>query len=186
MSSSVESEIRSRLESFVQDLAGLIRASAMELVSEALGERKNSRRPRREAKRVTTAASSQRRSKGAKRDPRVLAALTEKLGAFIKKTPGLRIEQIGKAFGTPTKELALPMKKLIEAKKISTRGHKRATAYFPRGEHSEKRRPKPTKARKNPTRKAGPGKRVAKAASANTASPIPVAAKPDAMPTAVA
>lgn len=73
-----------------------------------------------------------RRRKGAKRDPKELAALTEKLGAFIKKTPGQRIEQIGKAMGTPTKDLALPVKKLIEAKKISTKGQKRATTYFPR------------------------------------------------------
>ncbi len=130
MPSSVESEIHSRLESFVQDLTSLIRESAMELVSEALGDRGSSRRGG--ARRAAGAAPSTRPTKGAKRDPKVLAALTEKLGAFIKKTPGQRIEQIGKALGTPTKELALPVKKLISAKKISTKGQKRATTYFPR------------------------------------------------------
>ena len=72
------------------------------------------------------------RPKGAKRDPRVLEALTEKLGAFIKKNPGQRIEEIGKALGTRTKDLVLPVKKLIAAKKVSTKGEKRATKYFPR------------------------------------------------------
>jgi predicted transcriptional regulator len=62
----------------------------------------------------------------------LLEALTEKLGAFIKKNPGQRIEQIGKALGTPTKELALPVKKLLAAKRIATRGQKRSTKYFPR------------------------------------------------------
>ena len=74
--------------------------------------------------------SSGRRAKGAKRDPRLLQALTDKLGDYIKKNPGLRIEQIGKALGTPTKDLALPVKKLVAAKKISTKGQKRATTYF--------------------------------------------------------
>jgi hypothetical protein len=132
MPSTVESEIRSRLESFVQDLTAMIRASAMELVRDALGRQGGAPRRRAGARRASTVVTSARRPKGAKRDPEVLAALTEKLGAFIKKTPGQRIEQIGKALGTPTKELALPVKKLTAAKKISTKGQKRATTYFPR------------------------------------------------------
>src|SRR5206468_1714324 len=101
-------------------------------VRDALGEQ-NSSRPRRSgARRTGAVATSPRRSKGVKRDPEVLEALTDKLGAFIKKTPGQRIEQIGKALGTPTKELALPVKKLVAAKKISTKGQKRATTYYPR------------------------------------------------------
>jgi hypothetical protein len=131
MRPSNELEIRSLIESFVQDLTAVIRASAMDVVSEALGA-EGSSRPRRGANRATAAAPGGRRVKGAKRDPDVLAALTDKLGAFIKKTPGQRIEQIGKALGTPTKDLALPVKKLLAAKKISTKGQKRATTYFPR------------------------------------------------------
>ena len=132
MPSSVEAEIRSRLESFVQDLTAAIRASALDLVSEALGEQGRAR-PRRVATRVSAPAPNGRRPKGAKRDPKVLEALTEKLGAFIKKNPGQRIEQIGKALGTPTKEFALPVKKLIAAKKVSTKGQKRATTYYAAG-----------------------------------------------------
>jgi hypothetical protein len=70
------------------------------------------------------------RPKGAKRRPEALTALTDKLGAFIVKNPGLRIEQLGRALGTPTKELALPVKKLIAAKRVSSKGQKRATTYF--------------------------------------------------------
>jgi hypothetical protein len=130
MPSSIESEIHSRLEAFAQDLIAVIRASALELVSEALGGQATSARHGTNSAAVAPPRS--RRPKGAKRDPKALAALTEKLGAFIKKTPGQRIEQIGKAMGTATKELALPVKKLLLAKKISTKGQKRATTYFPR------------------------------------------------------
>ena len=41
------------------------------------------------------------------------------------------MEAIGKALGTPTKELNLPVKKLLSAKRIRTKGEKRATEYFP-------------------------------------------------------
>jgi hypothetical protein len=71
------------------------------------------------------------RAAGEKRPPAELAKLTEKLGEYIKGHPGSRMEAIGKGLGLPTRELNLPIKKLIAAKKIKTQGHKRATEYFP-------------------------------------------------------
>ena len=72
-----------------------------------------------------------KRSSGEKRPPAELAKLTEKLGEYIKAHPGLRMEAIGKALGSPTRELNLPVKKLLAGKKIRSEGHKRATQYFP-------------------------------------------------------
>ena len=46
---------------------------------------------------------------GEKRPEAELAKLTEKLGEYIQTHPGLRIEPIGKALSTPTKELSLPI-----------------------------------------------------------------------------
>jgi hypothetical protein len=71
------------------------------------------------------------RAAGEKRPPAELAKLTDKLGDYIKANPGKRMEAIGKALGMPTKELNLPIKKLLAVKKIKTQGHKRATQYFP-------------------------------------------------------
>jgi hypothetical protein len=51
--------------------------------------------------------------------------------AQIKKTPGSGIEAIGKAIAIPTRDLALPVRKLIAEKAIRRRGQKRATKYFP-------------------------------------------------------
>ena len=135
MPQSVESEILARAQILVSDLTALLRASALETVQNALdSQEKPTRRGRRAGTAAvrTSAPVAGRRAKGAKRDPKELEALTEKLAAFIKKTPGQRIEQIGKALATPTKELVLPVKKLMAAKRVSTKGQKRATTYFGR------------------------------------------------------
>ncbi len=76
-------------------------------------------------------ASAAKRPSGAKRPPAELAKLTDKLGEYIKAHPGHRIEPIGKSLGVPTKDLTLPVKKLLAAKKIRAQGQKRATEYFP-------------------------------------------------------
>ena len=68
---------------------------------------------------------------GAKRPPGELVKLTERLGEYIKSHPGLRIEPIGVALAAPTKELSLPITKLLAAKKIRAEGQKRATEYYP-------------------------------------------------------
>jgi len=128
---SSETEIESLVATFVADLTALLRASALGVFEEALGAQVTGKTARRTARGRGTPASS-RRAKGEKRDPKDLEALTDKLAAFIKKTPGQRIEQIGKALGTPTKDLSLPVKKLIAAKRVSTKGQKRATTYFAR------------------------------------------------------
>jgi hypothetical protein len=52
------------------------------------------------------------------------------LHAHIAKHPGQRIEQIGASLGVSTKEFAVPVKRLLSEKQISTKGHKRATTYF--------------------------------------------------------
>ena len=80
---------------------------------------------------VSKRAAAPKRASGEKRPPAELAKLVEKLHDFIKGHPGQRMEAIGKALGTPTKDLILPVKKLLAAKKIRVKGQKRATEYFP-------------------------------------------------------
>jgi hypothetical protein len=83
------------------------------------------------AKTIAPSGSLKRKAKGGKRSAEDLATLTAKLGGFIAKNPGQRIEQIGKSLGVSTRELALPAKKLIASGAVKTRGQKRATVYVP-------------------------------------------------------
>jgi hypothetical protein len=70
------------------------------------------------------------RGTGAKRTPAELDALVKKLHAHVVKNPGQRIEKIGAGLGIPTKERALPARKLLSEKRLATKGQKRATLYF--------------------------------------------------------
>jgi hypothetical protein len=70
---------------------------------------------------------------GAKRDAGELEQLGVRFLAFVKAHPGKRIEEAHTELGTTTKDLALPIRKLIASKAIRTEGQRRATRYFPAG-----------------------------------------------------
>ena len=83
-------------------------------------------------------AGRPRGGRGAKRTPADLEALSDKFASFVKTNPGLRIEQINKELGTTTKDLALPIRKLIADGIVSAKGQKRSTTYFPGKKASKK------------------------------------------------
>jgi hypothetical protein len=128
--SNTDTAIREAVESFVEQLKGLIQQAALESVQAALGGSGQPRRGVTPARGAASAVVTKGRSKGAKRSPEELEALVKKLHAHIAKNPGQRIETIGAGLGIPTKELALPVKKLVGEKKLTTKGQKRATIYF--------------------------------------------------------
>lgn len=135
----IDTEIKSRIESFASDLAGLIRRAVLEGVHAVLSA--SPAAPTGSARTTTKAASAshQKTAKptpkaipkplGTKRPPAELAKLTENLFAFIKAHPGLNMEAISKGTNTATSELTLPIKKLLADKRIGTKGQKRATRY---------------------------------------------------------
>jgi hypothetical protein len=128
---SVNDRIRNRVEAFAEELSTLIRDSAMETVREALG---GGSAPRRGGRASASAAPVRggRREKGQKRDPGEIERLTGRLLDYVRSNAGQRIEQIAAGMGTVTKELNLPVKKLISQKSLKTKGQKRATQYFAR------------------------------------------------------
>ena len=119
------------LEAFANDLTNLIRESAMQSVRDALGGEPSGRAGRRGGG-SSAAPAGRRLPKGAKRPPDEIVQLTGQLLDYIKSHKGERIEQIAKGMGVSTRELNLPVKKLVAGKSIKTRGQKRATQYFPR------------------------------------------------------
>jgi hypothetical protein len=141
--SNLEKEIQVRTEAFAQELAELVKKAALESVSQALagraaggtvtrGRRGAVVRTSRGGGRKATATSARGRKKGEKRTPEELEGLANSLLAEIKREGNRGIEAIAKAMKVPTKELALPIRKLNEEGKIRTKGQKRATKYFAR------------------------------------------------------
>lgn len=116
------STLQSAIEKLVQTFVGQVRELAADAVIAGL---KNT------AQFHTRAGQSVARpAPGAKRSPAELEHLTKTFLAFVKKHPGLRIEQINKQLGTKTKDLALPIRKAVADGALKTKGEKRSTTYY--------------------------------------------------------
>lgn len=69
--------------------------------------------------------------RGAKRTSDELVKLGDAFAAYVVKNPGMRIEQVNKQLGTTTKDLQLPIRKMIADGILKVKGKKRSTQYFP-------------------------------------------------------
>jgi hypothetical protein len=114
----VEQKLRDCVESFVTDLDLLMRRAALQALEETF----------------SPAGSMGSRSRpGAKRTPAELEQLQERLLETITLNPGLRVEALSDVMDVPSRELTLPIRKLLGGRKIKKKGQKRATSYFARG-----------------------------------------------------
>lgn len=71
--------------------------------------------------------------KGTRRSAEDVQAMGESLLAHVKANPGQRGEQIAAAMKSDVGTIRLPMKALIAAKKITTRGQRRGMTYYVAG-----------------------------------------------------
>jgi DNA-binding NtrC family response regulator len=150
----IDTQIKNRVDAFVGELSALVKKAALEAVANTLkGEsaapsvakapaaKKRApaapaapvKAPAKAAKAAPAPAAAAKRKAGQKRSPDEIAKTTEKLLGYITKNSGQRIEEIAKGVGSSTKELTLPIKKLLNDKKINAKGEKRATRYFVAG-----------------------------------------------------
>jgi hypothetical protein len=126
--SSSEAALREAVDAFVEQIRVLIQRATLESVHALLG---GSVVPaRRELRASGPLAALGGRAKGVKRKPEELRGLVRQLHGYVAKNPGQRIEQIGRGLGLGTRDLALPVKKLLRDRKLSTKGQRRATKYF--------------------------------------------------------
>lgn len=103
---------------FVTQITDLAKRAAIDTLESALG------------KQLSAAPRSGNRHKGSKRTSTELEKMAETFFSYVMKHPGMRIEQINKHLGTTTKDLALPIRKMIADGEIKTKGEKRSTMYF--------------------------------------------------------
>jgi len=137
--SNIHDQIASRIKAFATELEELVRKAAIDAVTQSLGAGPSAPRsaPVRAAAAAAPAAVSKaapRRaaaSKGGKRPPEELAAMVVKAGDWVKANAGHGVEDMARSLGVQTKELALPIAKLLKNKTIKKRGQKRATKYYP-------------------------------------------------------
>jgi hypothetical protein len=118
-------DIASLVANFASDLASIVRRVALHAVHDALGSGMDSAPP-------STAARARRSEamlKRAKRNPGEIDVLTKRLAEYIRVNPGQRMEQIKNGLGVATKQLQLPIRRLLEAKRIVAKGRKRSTTY---------------------------------------------------------
>ena len=146
-----QQQIEQLTATFTSDLARLMKASIVESVTNAVAavpapaavkvtasvvSVARSRSAKRKAVRTTPVPrlakeSAPKAGTGKKRSPAAIARTSATLLAQITTHPGLRIAQIAKALKTSTKNLKLPVRRLIAQAKIKTKGIKRARTYSP-------------------------------------------------------
>ena len=132
--SDFQNEMNRVVQGFVSQITELARRAAIDTLESAFGARGG--RGASAAVAALTGGSlgrvgRPRGGRGAKRSSADLEALSDKFASFVKANPGLRIEQINKQLGTTTKDLALPIRKLISDGVVSAKGQKRSTTYYP-------------------------------------------------------
>ncbi len=130
-----QNDMNHAVQGFVAQITELARRAALDTLESAFGGHTGrNASPRAVPAPVTTGVAHvgrPRGGRGAKRTAADLESLSAKFASFVKSHPGLRIEQINKELGTTTKDLALPIRKLIAERMISAKGQKRSTTYFP-------------------------------------------------------
>ena len=125
--SDFQNEMNRVVADFVAQITELARAAARDMIDQALGKAARGGGGRGRG----LGAISGGRGRGAKRTSDELDQMADDFHAFVVKHPGMRIEQINKQMGTTTKDLALPIRKLIADGSLKAKGKKRSTTYFP-------------------------------------------------------
>jgi hypothetical protein len=120
--SDLQSDLNRVVSSFVAQITDLARRAAIDTLEGALGKRGGGG--------GGLSARGARRGRGAKRTAGELDKLGDRFHDYVAKHPGLRIEQINSELGTSTKDLALPIRKMIADGSLKTKGAKRSTTYF--------------------------------------------------------
>ena len=130
--SDFQNEMNRVVQGFVAQITELARRAAIDTLESAFGGRSSRGAPVAAALTANLGRVGRPRGgRGAKRSSADLQELSERFASFVSSSPGLRIEQINKQLGTTTKDLALPIRKLISESRIKAKGQKRSTTYFP-------------------------------------------------------
>jgi hypothetical protein len=130
--STLNTEIRSKIDAFVEQLTSHVKKAALDSVRDALG---NGVAPARRgpSMKVKVGRPAKSAMKGGKRTPEQVAADAERIASYVRQHPGQRLEQIAAGLGAASNDLKLPVIKLLASKTLTKKGEKRGTMYFAGG-----------------------------------------------------
>jgi hypothetical protein len=145
--SDARSELRALIEGLVEDISELVKRAAVESVSDALGAAEGmspapsiaAAEPSRKGRRTTLPKPQQlplrlepepAAAPSGKRSAEEIGSSMVQIVEYVRVNPGQGVEHIARGLGMETKELALPIKKLLATGKLKSTGQKRATKYF--------------------------------------------------------
>jgi hypothetical protein len=135
MKSDIQGQIKAKIETFAGELEALVRQAAVDAVSEILGHGGakvsvtrlyGSRGPR--ALRTIAAAHVVKGRRGRRPSP-ASSAVAERIVAHFRSHPGQRAEEARAALRVEKSIWNPAIRRLIDMKKLSKRGEKRATTY---------------------------------------------------------
>jgi hypothetical protein len=135
MANTLHTQVSHLAASFAESVLAAIRtASLEELLAESGATRGPARALRTPAPAVANRISPVRRAgRLARRSPEQIAKTVEQVVTLVKKHKmGLRAEQIRAQLGLQAKEMPRVLKDGLAAKKLTSKGQKRATTYFVR------------------------------------------------------
>lgn len=153
----IDDQIQERINAFVGELSGLVKAAALEAVSQALGgELAASATVGRKRGRPPGKATAARKAKPGKRMRRTAAHLEEDKQAlvdYVTANPGQRLEEISAGMGIDSKHLKRPALLLLGERTLRKEGERRGTRYFPGGKGKSAKKAGSRKRKKKATRK---------------------------------
>jgi hypothetical protein len=126
-----QEELNRAVAAFVAQVTALAHGAAMAALEDGFAQHAAAG-ARGAANSPTMRSGSPGRPKGGRGNKRTaveLEQLSINLLKYIGANPGQRVEQIGKGIGIATKELALPIRKLIGEGILLAKGQRRATTY---------------------------------------------------------
>jgi hypothetical protein len=129
MNTQIQQQVNQRIQGFVTEITELARKAAYETLSAVLTQASPGKGVSRDP--GAGGVLRLRPRAGGKRSPDEIAATADRLLQYIRENPGQRMENIATAMGSSTRELALPIRRLLQGRQIQVQGQKRATSYYP-------------------------------------------------------